>query len=240
MYATRKVREEMAPFPQQPRAEPKIPLREPSYPRTTLSSQNLTQIETPWENVTLNRCLFVAITILVLTSGFQRLHETLRGQRAAAEEEEEVGLTMRRSGSLRHRHPPEPETSLWEVMFWWLPDLDDDEDDEDDEDYDDDDGQVKRVKSTTGATARASSGLRNKPLPDKKLLKQREGKLKDRRAKKARDEDIREKKEKDKKEEPEEEEAADEEDEDGGNEEAEPEKNNKPEEKKEKKKTQKG
>ncbi len=39
-----------------------------------LSIQDLSQIERPWENVTLNRCLFVAITILVLTSGFQRLH----------------------------------------------------------------------------------------------------------------------------------------------------------------------
>lgn len=42
--------------------------------RKALSIQNLSQIEKPWENVTLNRCLFVAITILVLTSGFQRLH----------------------------------------------------------------------------------------------------------------------------------------------------------------------
>lgn len=40
----------------------------------TMSIQNLSQMEKPWENVTLNRCLFVAITILVLTSGFQRLH----------------------------------------------------------------------------------------------------------------------------------------------------------------------
>ncbi|KAF3858400.1 hypothetical protein F7725_011601 [Dissostichus mawsoni] len=79
MYAPRKIREEMAPFPQQPRSEPKILPREPSVPRTTslhkpLSVQNLTHIEAPWENVTLNRCLFVVISILVLTSGFHRLH----------------------------------------------------------------------------------------------------------------------------------------------------------------------
>lgn len=102
--------QEMAPLPQQPKAEPKTLPRELSFPRTselllsfptichlhfhllttntssprsfllsaslhkTLSIQNLTQIETPWENVTLNRCLFVAITILVLTSGVQRLN----------------------------------------------------------------------------------------------------------------------------------------------------------------------
>ncbi|XP_033506882.1 uncharacterized protein LOC117272202 isoform X1 [Epinephelus lanceolatus] len=240
MYATRKVREEMVPFPQQPRAEPKTLAKEPSLPRTIPSApvlkavpvQNMTQIETPWENVTLNRCLFVAITILVLTSGFQRLHETLRGQ-GMAEEEEEVGLTVRRSGTLRHRGlPPEPETSLWDVMFWWLPDLDDDDDEDDEED---DDGEVKRGKR--GVKAQASSRLRNKPLLDKKLLKQRKGKLKDRRANKARDEETKEKRERDKMEEPEE--AGDGEDEDEGTEEAVPEKNKKLEEK-EKKKTHKG
>ncbi|XP_050926037.1 junctional sarcoplasmic reticulum protein 1 isoform X2 [Lates calcarifer] len=203
MYATRKIREEMA--SEQPRAEPKAVPREPSFPRTTsvhktMSIQNLTQIETPWENVTLNRCLFVAITILVLTSGFQRLHETLRGQ-GTVEEEEEVGLMVRRSGTLRHRRlPPEPETSLWEVMFWWLPDLDDDEDEEED----DDDGEVKRGRSKREAMARTSRGLRHKPLPDKKLMKQRDRKLKDRRAKKNTDEETKDKKERDKKEDPEE------------------------------------
>ncbi|KAK9539100.1 hypothetical protein VZT92_004230 [Zoarces viviparus] len=232
MYAPRKVREEKSQFSQQPRAEPKMLPREPSSPRTTAlrkasSSQNLTQIETPWENVTLNRCLFVAITILVLTSGFQRLHETLRGHGAA--EEEEVGLTVRRAGKIQHRRqPPEPETSLWEVMLWWLPDLDDEEDEEDDDD--DDDEQVKIEKSKRGATARASRGLRNKPPPDKKLMKQREGKFKERRAKKPKDEEIKEKKE-------EPEAAADE---DEGKEEAEFEKKQKLEGKKEKKKTPKG
>ena len=42
--------------------------------RKTLSLQNVAQIEVPWEGVTLNRCLFIAITILVLTSGCQRLN----------------------------------------------------------------------------------------------------------------------------------------------------------------------
>ncbi|KAM4595922.1 uncharacterized protein ACJ7VT_022509, partial [Polymixia lowei] len=158
--------------------------------RKSLSIQNLTQIDTPWENVTLNRCLFVAITILVLTSGCQRLHEALRGQRMA--DEEEVGLTVRRSGTLRHRvQPPEPETSLWEVIFWWLPDFDDDDDEDED---DDDDEEAKKGKSNRRAAARASRGLRNRPQPDKKLMKQREGKLKGRRAKRDKDEEVKEKK----------------------------------------------
>ncbi|XP_026170428.1 uncharacterized protein LOC113135009 isoform X2 [Mastacembelus armatus] len=203
MYATRKFKEEMAPVPQQQQAGAKTLPREPSFPRTTslqktLSIQNLTQTETPWENVTLNRCLFVVITILVLTSGLQRLHETLRGQGTA--EEEEVRLTVRQSGTLRHRgQPPEPETSLWDVMFWWLPDLDDD--DEEDEDEEDDDGQVKRGKLTKKATPRASRGFRNKPMPDKNLLKQRGGELKRRGAKKANNEKNKGNKERDKKDE---------------------------------------
>ncbi|CAJ1072049.1 junctional sarcoplasmic reticulum protein 1 isoform X3 [Xyrichtys novacula] len=237
MYSTRKIREEMA--QQHPRAEPKTLPRELSIPKITtlpkdLPIQNLTQIETPWENVTLNRCLFVAITILVLTSGFQKLHETMRGHGPA--EEEETELVVRRLGALRHRgQPPEPETSLWEVMFWWLPDLDDDdEDDEEEEDYDDN-GEVKKGKSKTKAPA--SKSLRNKPLPDKKLMKQREGKLKGRRAKKSRDEDTKDK-DKDQTEEPDEEPDDDEAEE--GEEEEVPKQTKKSVEKKNKKKTQKG
>ncbi|XP_054888489.1 uncharacterized protein LOC129361586 isoform X4 [Poeciliopsis prolifica] len=106
MHTARKVREEVPPLSLQPISEPKNFPREPSVTKLTsvhktLSIQNLSQVETPWENVTLNRCLFVAIAILVLTSGFQKLHETLRGQ-VTIEEEEEAGLTMRRS-ELRHR-----------------------------------------------------------------------------------------------------------------------------------------
>ncbi|XP_012730060.2 uncharacterized protein LOC105934559 [Fundulus heteroclitus] len=221
MYTARKIREEVPPVPLQPISEPKTLTREPSFTKPTtlhktLSIQNLTQVETPWENVTLNRCLFVAIAILVLTSGFQRLHETLRSQ-GAMEEEEEAGLTMRRSRMLRHRgHLPEPETSLWEVMFWWLPDLDDE-----DEEEEDDDEEIKGRKSKRDVTTRPSRGLRNRPLPEKKLLKQRDGKLRDRRARKARANKIKGKRGRAKKEDPEG--AANEEDE--RDEETEPKKN---------------
>ncbi|XP_007574577.1 junctional sarcoplasmic reticulum protein 1 [Poecilia formosa] len=213
MYTARKIREEVPPVSLQPRSEPKLLPKEPSstkptFSHKTLSIQNPTQPQTPWENVTLNRCLFVAIGILVLTSGFQKLHETLRGQ-GTIEEEEEAGLTMRRSELLRRRgRLPEPETSLWEVMFWWLPDLDDE-----DEDEEDDDEEIKRRKSKRGVTRRTSRGLRNRPLPEKKLLKQRDGKLKDRRARKARANKIKDKRGRARKEDPEE--AADKEDERG-------------------------
>ena len=44
--------------------------------RRALSMQSLSQVEVPFQGVTLNRCLFIAITILVITSGFQRLNGT--------------------------------------------------------------------------------------------------------------------------------------------------------------------
>lgn len=118
-------------------------------------------------------------------------------------------------------------------MFWWLPDLDD-EDDEDDED-EDDDGEGKTAWSKRGATEGASRVLQNKPVTDKKLLKQRGGKI-DRRAKKAGYDKIKNKKGKEKLEEL---------DEDGGEEEEEskdsaPKKNKRVEEQKKKKKTPRG
>lgn len=82
----------------------------------------------------------------------------------------------------------QPETTLWEVMFWWLPDLDDEDDDEEE----DDEGNIKRVKTKRGEVAHPPRGLRNKQLTDK-LLKRRDGKLKDRRAKKNSHDKIREK-----------------------------------------------
>ncbi|XP_015249365.1 PREDICTED: nucleolin-like [Cyprinodon variegatus] len=100
---------------------------------------------------------------------------------------------------LRHRgHLPEPEMSLWEVIFWWLPDLDDEDEEEDD------DEEIKRRKSKRVVTTRTSRGFRNRPMPEKKLLKQRDGKLKDRRTRKAKANRIKDKRGRMKKEDPEE------------------------------------
>ncbi|XP_034039265.1 uncharacterized protein LOC117522004 isoform X4 [Thalassophryne amazonica] len=76
-YATKNIQEEMS--PPRPGPEPKISAKDPSfsetaYPSKTLPTQNLSETETPWENITLNHCLFVTITILVITSGFHKLH----------------------------------------------------------------------------------------------------------------------------------------------------------------------
>lgn len=143
------------------------------------------------------------------------LAEALRGQRAV-EEEEDVGLRVRRPGALRRRgqqaevkspssmaplscsllrfnhiHLVQPVTTLWEVMFWWLPDLDDD----DEEDEEDNEGDIHREKTKRGGAACPARGLRNKRLTDKNLVKRREGKLKERRAKRKSEDRIGEKKE---------------------------------------------
>ncbi|XP_062338435.1 junctional sarcoplasmic reticulum protein 1 [Osmerus eperlanus] len=183
MYAARKMKEESPPpttqIPQSvPRQTSNPPTRSMSL-RKSLSIQNLSQIDTPWENVTLNRCLFVAISILVLTSGLQRLHEVVRGRRGA-EEEEVAGLAVRRS-ALRIRAPPEPEPPLWEVLLSWLPDLSDD----------DNSGGAKTTRSKRGGAENPPRRRqRNRPAPEKSLTREGGGRLAERRAKRERDEDT--------------------------------------------------
>lgn len=184
MYAQRRMREEAAnpqPVPKTvPRDAAGIRTNSMSGLRKALSMQSLTQVEVPFQGVTLNRCLFIAITILVITSGCQRLHETLRGQRDLAEEEE-YGLSVRPSALKKHRHEPEPESSLWDTLFWWFPDDDDDDDDEE---------EGGRGRKKRGTREKSSKSLRNKSLFGKSLLKPDRG-LKDKKEKRRKEEDER-------------------------------------------------
>ncbi|XP_067219959.1 uncharacterized protein [Chanodichthys erythropterus] len=160
MYAQRRVREEAPIVQQVPKMTPREhPLSSGTSLRKALSIQNLTQIETPWEGVTLNRCLIIAITILLLSSGLQRIHEAVRGRKDVSEELTEVHErhTLVKRGKIT---PHEPDTSLWDMLFWWMDD-------------DDDEGSGKR---------RVSRGLRHRALPNPRLLKKRETKFPERRA----------------------------------------------------------
>ncbi|XP_041956628.1 nucleolin [Alosa sapidissima] len=183
MYAAqRRMREEAASNPQQvpktiPRETPSSRTNAMSGLRRALSMQSLSQVEVPFQGVTLNRCLFIAITILVITSGIQRLHETLRGRRDVAEEE--YGLSLKHSALKKHHHEPEPESSLWDTFFWWVADDDDDDEEEDG-------GRGRKKK---GVREKSSRGLRNRALPDKFLLKKGEGSLRDRKEKRRRGEE---------------------------------------------------
>ncbi|XP_059418934.1 uncharacterized protein LOC132154408 isoform X2 [Carassius carassius] len=157
MYAQRRVQEEAPNIQQVPKM---IPREHPvsgatASLRKALSIQNLTQIETLWDGVTLNRCLIAVITILLLSYGLQRIHEAVRGRKDV--NEELVALNGRHALIKRGKITPhEPDTSSWDTLFWWI---------------DDDEGKSKRV----------SRGLRHRALPDLRLLKKRNTKFSERR-----------------------------------------------------------
>ncbi|KAL0966424.1 hypothetical protein UPYG_G00295150 [Umbra pygmaea] len=140
--------------------QPKTMPREQIPPDSiTMSLQCKT--ETPWEGITLNRCLFIAITILVLSSGFQKLHETVKGGQALDEVKCDDVLRVRRSALSHKDQPHKPETSLSEVLFWWLPDLDDDK------------GKIKKGHSKNAVRERPLKGLRSRSTPER-LVRDRE------------------------------------------------------------------
>ncbi|XP_076847445.1 uncharacterized protein LOC143493139 [Brachyhypopomus gauderio] len=173
-HTQRRTREEPPIVQQIPKAEPREALPSRVSLRKALSIQNLAQIQVPWEGVTLNRCLLVAITIVVITSGFQRLHDVVRGQRNGADVEPARTAVYTRHATLRRGRlaPPQlkPETSLWETFFWWVADDDDDDDEEE---------ERRRVKSRKVIRERASRGLRPpKPILGRKAQKQREERFK--------------------------------------------------------------
>ncbi|KAM9439765.1 uncharacterized protein Hap1MRO34_000214 isoform 2-T2 [Clarias gariepinus] len=179
VYPQRRVREEPLVVQQIPKSLPReAPVSKGVSLRKSLSIEDSAQIEAPWEGVTLNRCLLIAITILVLTSGCQRLHEFLRGHKEETDIEPICSvLNSRHTAVRKYRLPaPEPETSLWDTFFWWVS-----------EDDDEEKGR-RRGKSRKVTREKATRGLRHKAIPDRKLLKGREGSFKARRAKARQDE----------------------------------------------------
>ncbi|XP_028833851.1 uncharacterized protein LOC114788992 [Denticeps clupeoides] len=189
MYAQRRSMREDPPTSQQ---VPKALQREvhPSTASTihrAFSLQNLTQIEAPWEGVTLNRCLFIAITILVISSGLQSLHEVLRGRRAVGGDMEQMegGLSLQYTALKKHSSEPETESSLWETFLWWISDDDEDEKPQ---------GRKRRTKQETRQSS--PRGLRHRKQPERNLLKVRAGTMRNRREKRMREEEVEKVKEK--------------------------------------------
>nr|XP_021324042.1 uncharacterized protein LOC108179272 [Danio rerio]XP_021324043.1 uncharacterized protein LOC108179272 [Danio rerio] len=155
MYTQRRVREEAPIVQQVPKMIPREhPMSSATSLRRALSIQNLSQMqmERPWEGVTLNRCLIVAITILLLSSGLQRIHDAVRGRKE--DSEELTVLTDRHTLLRRGKITPQPDSSLWDTLFWWLDDDDDDEE-------------------KSGKHKKVSRSLRHRALPDPRLLKKR-------------------------------------------------------------------
>ncbi|KAJ8011638.1 hypothetical protein DPEC_G00060340 [Dallia pectoralis] len=196
----RTIPESTMPSQQEPPVMP-VPQKMPSEfirpANSTQPLQNLSQVETPWQGVTLNRCLLIAMTLLVISSGFQKLHETLKGRHAVEEEECYDALTVRRFTLRQTVQPQEPENSLYEVLFWWIPDLDDDDDeddddedddDEDDEDVDGGDKKIQKIQFQKRVREGSLKALRHRATPEG-LLKGRKAE-KNQRAKSGRNEKI--------------------------------------------------
>ncbi|TRY55920.1 hypothetical protein DNTS_001754 [Danionella cerebrum] len=70
--------------------------------RRSLSIQSLVEsVERPWAGVTLNRCLMLAVSLLLLSSALQRLHDAVRGRKEVSEE-----LTSQRFALIRREKLP--------------------------------------------------------------------------------------------------------------------------------------
>ncbi|XP_060761348.1 uncharacterized protein LOC132871243 isoform X2 [Neoarius graeffei] len=180
IYPQRRAREEPLAVQQIPKSPPyEAPVSRGVSLRKSLSIQNTAQMEVPWEGVTLNRCLFIVITILVLSSGCQRLHELLRGRKDGMSLEPIGSVLNARHTAVRKYYLPTPEheTSLWDTFFLWMSD-----------DDDDDEKRSRRGKPRKATREKVTQGLRHKAIPDRKLLKGREGRFKARRGKARQDE----------------------------------------------------
>ncbi|XP_054585968.1 uncharacterized protein [Nothobranchius furzeri] len=81
-----------------------------SYERI-LSIENLSEVSNPWKGITMNRCLVVALAVLLVSSGVNEVHEALD---YLVEESGIVPLyNSLQSGSL-------PRISLWDsLVSWW-------------------------------------------------------------------------------------------------------------------------
>ncbi|KAL4658952.1 hypothetical protein GN956_G3367 [Arapaima gigas] len=92
---------------------PKEPSRAVAPISRSLSIQSLSEVEDPWEGVTLNRCLIVAVVVLVISASIQCLNEALD---AFDREAEELGAV---EGGTLSLTPEEQESSVWDRLFWW-------------------------------------------------------------------------------------------------------------------------
>ncbi|XP_048844946.1 junctional sarcoplasmic reticulum protein 1 isoform X2 [Brienomyrus brachyistius] len=152
--------------------------------RRALSLPSLSQIESPWKNVTLNRCLILAITIVLIGSSFQRLYEVLQEWRHKDGPELSDPHTLH----LRHVSPKQEvslqqaESSLWDNWFWdWILD-DEDEDDEE---------NLKLRSKMKGDQRRGGRGsvgqLKHKKATDRKVVRVQEGKASDKKERRKKD-----------------------------------------------------
>ncbi|XP_062280700.1 uncharacterized protein LOC133985146 [Scomber scombrus] len=81
-----------------------------SYERI-LAIQNLNDVQNPWKGVTMNRCIVLALVVLLVSSGVNELHETLDS--LVDDKAISSFLGSLQDGSII-------QISVWDnVMSWW-------------------------------------------------------------------------------------------------------------------------
>ncbi|KAJ8419058.1 hypothetical protein AAFF_G00005570 [Aldrovandia affinis] len=89
--------------------------------------------ENPWEWITLNRCLFMAVIIIVVSTGVNNVNEALEAFWEVEDGEElPEELALRQNGVEQGSTPEQTESFMWDNLFWWSagPQQDDDENDD--------------------------------------------------------------------------------------------------------------
>ncbi|KAG9350574.1 hypothetical protein JZ751_024463, partial [Albula glossodonta] len=83
-------------------------------------SQNSSDDENPWEGITLNRCLIVAVIIILVSTGVNSMNDALQeywemedGERST--EEADLRHDDLTQGSILE----EAQDYLWDTLFWW-------------------------------------------------------------------------------------------------------------------------
>lgn len=75
--------------------------------RRLLPVKSLSEVENPWTGVTLNRCILVAMVVIVVSSGVELVQDTLE----PLFEEEEAGSEVQDGGA--------DEPSWWDTIAFW-------------------------------------------------------------------------------------------------------------------------
>ncbi|KAL7866660.1 hypothetical protein AOLI_G00144740 [Acnodon oligacanthus] len=124
--------------------------------RRILPVKSLSEVENPWKGVTLNRCILVAMVVLVVSSGVELVQETLEPLFEVAEEE---------AGSeVQDGDADESEASWWDTFAFWNWRAEDKIDE----------FRKKREARQRQPGEKAGPRIRNREMSTKGLLKERD------------------------------------------------------------------
>ncbi|XP_066552387.1 junctional sarcoplasmic reticulum protein 1 [Amia ocellicauda] len=101
-----------------PPPRPPPPKEKPRHAPMRHAASTGSQLEAPWGGITLNRCLLVAMVIVLISSGCQRLQDALDFWEDDPHTLE-VGVLPACISVVEDRAAELPETSIWDYMLWW-------------------------------------------------------------------------------------------------------------------------